>query len=149
MKKRNQEFIQKEDFHTWYKKSSPKWTKENSPKWTKENSQMDAHLTDALNLFSVDEIRHLGEDKYEGIRHNDGRTIRMIAYKGSGCTEYDTDLKTFDEMWKKGGLKKVLQWASILGMLRDKNEDHSRKCRKKIKKEKEEDNTKNKEQWPC
>jgi len=72
-------------------------------KWNSENSPVGANLTSALNLFGADEVRHHGGSKFEGIRHKDGRTIRMIADEGIGSTEYDTDSEIFDEMWEEDG----------------------------------------------
>lgn len=72
-------------------------------KWNDENSPVGSNLTSALNLFGADEVRHHGGSKFEGIRHKDGRTIRMITDEGIGSTEYDTDSDLFDEMWAEDG----------------------------------------------
>lgn len=88
-----------------------------SKKWDRENSPVGAYLTDALNLFGADEVKHHGGCKFEGMRHKDGRTIRMITDEGIGSTEYDTDSEIFDEMWEDGGKPEpiISSAASTLG----------------------------------
>lgn len=68
-------------------------------KWNSENSPVGANLTAALNTFGADEVRNLGGNKFEGVRHSDGQTIRMIEDEGIGSTEYDTDAEIFEEAW--------------------------------------------------
>jgi hypothetical protein len=85
-------------------------------KWNSENSPVGAYLTDALNLFGADEIKHHGGPKFEGIRRKDGRTIRMVTDEGIGSTEYDTDAEIFDEAWADNGVPEPIFFtAAALG----------------------------------